>query len=136
MGVYLKETEAEKALEAHLLLSGECAVHRVQSNVVKRGNRYMRLREDVFGCIDLVVMHPDDRFDWIQVTTPAGVTKRRRKIERLPWPIDASVMIITIRKERDPADGRRVRYVATRHDYNPRTKTWKRHLDAFVLRRK
>jgi hypothetical protein len=43
-------------------------------------------RGDLWGAIDLAVMHRTKGFRFIQVCTTDGVTKHRRKIELLPWP--------------------------------------------------
>ena len=43
-------------------------------------------RGDLWGAIDLAVMHRANGFRFIQVCTTDGVTKHRRKIELLPWP--------------------------------------------------
>src|SRR3990172_2670243 len=43
-------------------------------------------RGDLWGAIDLAVMHRAHGFRFIQVCTTDGVTKHRRKIELLPWP--------------------------------------------------
>ena len=65
-----------------------------------------------------------------------GVTKRKRKIEKIPWPDDTEVCIFTIKKQRDPEDGRRVRYLATVFMYCPKDNSWRRYPDALVLKRK
>ena len=43
-------------------------------------------RGDLWGAIDLAVMHRTNGFRFVQVCTTAGVSAHRRKIELLPWP--------------------------------------------------
>ncbi len=84
--------EAEKLLEAWLLKNGFHDVDRRRGAtglaVVERDGEmhiYSQKR-DYFGCID-VSATSDDVLWLIQVTTKAGLSKRRRKVSLVRWPL-------------------------------------------------
>ena len=62
------------------------AVWRALVCPLKTTHGWFTRRGDLWGAIDLAVMHRANGFRFIQVCTTDGVTKHRRKIELLPWP--------------------------------------------------
>jgi hypothetical protein len=51
------------------------------------GNRYSR--KDLFGCVDLISVHPEHGVELHQVTVKEGASARRKKIRTadLKWPV-------------------------------------------------
>jgi len=45
-------------------------------------------QHDLFGCIDILVMRPDDKPLAIQCTKHTGVTKKLEKMEKVNWIFD------------------------------------------------
>lgn len=84
--------EGEKILEAWLLKRGFHDVDRRRGAaglaVIEKHGELKRVsqKRDYFGCID-VSATSDDVFWLIQVTTKAGLSKRRRKIALIRWPL-------------------------------------------------
>ena len=62
------------------------AVWRALVCPLKTTHGWFTRRGDLWGAIDLAVMHRANGFRFIQVCTTDGVTAHRRKIELLPWP--------------------------------------------------
>jgi hypothetical protein len=83
---------AERLLEAWLLKHGFRDVDRRRGatglTVVERGGELKRVsqKRDYFGCID-VSATSDDLLWLIQVTTKAGLSKRRGKVAAIRWPL-------------------------------------------------
>jgi hypothetical protein len=46
-------------------------------------------RKDIFGCVDLISVHPSSGVELHQVTVKEGASARRKKIRdaALPWPV-------------------------------------------------
>jgi hypothetical protein len=80
----MKDTAAETVAQRLLEAEGY-TVHRARPNKVKRGGRWFTNSNDLFGCIDLVATRVAGPLQLIQVCQTSGVTKRRRKIEAVPW---------------------------------------------------
>lgn len=51
----------------------------IRAGVTERWNPYARIRQDLFGFIDLIALYPDGVCA-IQVTSDGGVAARRKKI--------------------------------------------------------
>ncbi len=123
----LKASDAEKAAEAHLRRQG-WTVHRARAMTVHpKPGVFFALSHDVWGAIDLVAMHPDHGFLFVQVTTaqtpdgrPTGVTNRKRKVEALPWPIPRSRYQVQVWGSRTTQGSRFFRV----WDYDPEAKAW------------
>lgn len=83
---------AERYLEAWLLKRGFHDVDRRRGAtglaVIEKGGELKRVsqKRDYFGCID-VSATSDDLLWLIQVTTKAGLSKRRRKVAAIRWPL-------------------------------------------------
>lgn len=83
---------AERYLEAWLLKRGFHDVDRRRGatglTVIERDGELKRVsqKRDYFGCID-VSATSDDLLWLIQVTTKAGLSKRRRKVSAIRWPL-------------------------------------------------
>lgn len=45
-------------------------------------------RQDILGCIDLIVIIPKRKPLFIQATLDSGVTKRLEELQQVPWPLD------------------------------------------------
>lgn len=80
------------------------------SPVVRRDGKPMVVNEshDLYGCVDLLAIALE-RGTWaVQVTTQAGRSERRRKMERVPWPRDWRVSLVSHEAVEDAAHrGRR-----------------------------
>lgn len=127
---------AERLLEAWFLKNGYPEVDRRKGATgivaVEDGEGKQRIfsqKRDIFGCIDLIAMS-DDKIWFAQVTSKAGVSARRRKIEKRKWPSRlmayryVRVSIFTHSMKQSSDDKRR--YVHTWHieDFIPGINNW------------
>lgn len=55
------------------------------AQVVERWNQFAHVRQDLFGGIDVVAIHPDhDGVLGVQATVTGSLSNRRKKLEKLP----------------------------------------------------
>lgn len=119
----LKGNKAENVAKK-ILESEGWVVHRAVpiTYMVKRKDgkeEWRRQSNDLWGCIDLLAMHPKKGYRAIQVTTQKQTTKRRRKIEALPWPYLEPFVYIEVWETRAEWEGRRGRHYYRVHRFNP-----------------
>lgn len=99
--------------------------------VLRRDGKPMVVNEshDIFGCVDLLAIRPDGAWA-VQVTTQAGRSERRRKVERVPWPDAWRVSLISHEATEDPANRARRKHSWRVEDFGsylvgaPRPRTW------------
>jgi len=85
----------EKWSEAWLLKNIQgCAVHRqhtVASKVNVGGREiWVSKRNDVFGCIDLIMVHPAIRPTFIQCTLDSSIGRKFKEMLAIPWNLEHS----------------------------------------------
>lgn len=115
----MKGREAELVAKKYLEEQGY-AVHLATPAKVKRGKLWITLSNDIFGCIDIMAIRSaGESVRFVQVTTPNGVTARKRKMEKLPWPVIANVEIWETRSRKNVRDARKTDYFFRVHWYNP-----------------
>lgn len=80
--------DAERLMEAWLRAEGWEVDRRCGAPALYRGRdgRVFSKSQDVFRCVDLIAMRPDQVW-FIQVTTKNCVSARKAKIERVRWPV-------------------------------------------------
>jgi hypothetical protein len=115
------ENEARKLLE-----EAGWEVHQARAQLKRLRGFFMTLSNDIWGCIDLAAFCSTSLW-FIQVTTTAGVSKRRRKLEQLPWPYH--LVRISIFEAREEKVGRRKMGHFRIHDLNPDGWVVKQRLD-------
>lgn len=54
--------------------------------------RWVSQRNDIFGCIDLIVMRRTG-FTWIQCTMDRGIGRKLNDLATVPWPDNADVQL-------------------------------------------
>jgi hypothetical protein len=61
----------------------------VSTRVTLKGGRSMWVskRNDVWGCLDLLVITPSGQLMFIQCTAHKGVKKRLDQFKKVPWPL-------------------------------------------------
>lgn len=111
-----KGSEAERLVRDFLEWSGWTVHRAAATGMVSTGpGKWFVRSHDIFGCIDLVAFRrggfPNEVW-FLQVTTQAGKTKRRRKLEPLPWPDSVRVSLVSHEAVPDPANrARRKNYL-------------------------
>lgn len=81
----MKGRDFEKAVQARLEQQG-WVVHRALPNTGRRGLVFYTNSNDLFGCIDLVAVHPERGLWWIQCGTVSHISSKRKDVEEVPWP--------------------------------------------------
>src|SRR5579885_1030073 len=120
----LKGNEAEKAAEYTLQESG-WTTHRARAHRVPMGGRMMTTSNDLWGCVDLACLKRGNMVWNVQITTSDGVTKRRRKLEKVEWPFEhVRVSIFESRDRPSPVKGKRIERYFRIHDLQE-DGTWK-----------
>lgn len=105
------ETDAEKAYE-RLLQSKGYMTDRARPTYGFRGGKTFSTRNDFFGCVDVMGIHPGNWPTYAQVTTGGyeAQRQRKRKLEAVAWNPECHVILVVAFKERDPLDKRRKRW--------------------------
>lgn len=96
-----KRPEAERAAEHYCIKIAGCVL-------TVRAVRTKWQRQDLFAS-DCVGIRKDGTKVFIQATAgqDAAVTARRRKLEKIPWHPTDEVILLQLRQNQDPANGRR-----------------------------
>jgi len=106
----LSGKKAEVAFEKFLIDRG-WQTERRKAVTTKVGKKFVTFSNDLFGCIDVLGLKPDEsngKSTWgAQVTTQKGANARRRKIEKIRWPASWRVSLVTHERVPDPADRRK-----------------------------
>jgi hypothetical protein len=50
-----------------------------------RGLIWVSQRNDIFGCIDIIAMHPSKKIKFIQVTADTGVKRKGNELDKINW---------------------------------------------------
>lgn len=60
----------------------------------------IRQSNDIFGCIDSVAKHSEDRTRWIQVTKTSAIGAKVKKLSAIPWNREADSVEVWLWKGR------------------------------------
>lgn len=104
----LKGAEAERKLEHWLQRRGFHVHHFKKVHVRKKSGGFRTIGHDLFSVWDILAIRADDTHAY-QVTTQAGLTARRRKIEAHSWPSSWRCYLVTHERVDDPADRRKTK---------------------------
>lgn len=87
------------------------AIQNLQCIATVRAIRTQWQRQDLFGA-DVLGLRADGSMVALQATAgqDSAVTARRRKLEKYPWPDDALVAVVQLRRQEDPANRRKIKY--------------------------
>lgn len=121
-----KGSDAELLFEKWLAAEG-WTYHRAAAAgfVTLPGGRKVCKSHDLFGCLDFVAFKTGRDTLGVQVTTQSGRTARRRKIEKIDWPGDWHVAIVSHEAIPDPAHlGLRKHY--WRFEYYMNDRLWEK----------
>lgn len=64
--------------------------HRARKSGIFIKGRYFCHSNDIFKCIDIVAVKPEERTRWIQVTTLANKSAKLKKVRTVDWNFDFS----------------------------------------------
>jgi len=60
---------------------------------------WVSARNDIFGCIDLIVCSPGDRMRFIQATMDSHIGKRQKELMIVPWPWDCCFVELWLKRK-------------------------------------
>jgi hypothetical protein len=113
----LTGNDSELLFQKWLAFDGWVAHRAARAGFVKLPNgRSFCQSHDLFGCLDFIAFL-GDRVWCVQVTTQAGRSDRRRKIEAVGWPPSWRVSVVSHETTEDPANRARKKHWWRCEDY-------------------
>lgn len=61
-------------------------------------NRWVSHRNDILGCIDIVIIAPGEVPGFIQCTMHKSFTEKFKELEKVPWPLDHVTVQVWMRR--------------------------------------